>query len=773
VLKLRQFGGIGSACVVAFGFAAGIGTHTAMAQTATTPGITLEGMIVQRSALNTTQFTGEEISGGGNPNYTRFSSDELDNDIAGGLRTTFSGRLFDNPIEFSGLFIAPFVGEITKSGFSQSAGNRTNTTYHEDLNPAADIATGGSDSDRIYGLSIKHQTHLFGAEANLTGAFGMPGLLFGARGLYFGERLASVSYDNANSLPDVNTDNERDRTSTRVDNYMLGLQIGLQGMYEIAPGFSLGGSVKAGLYNNHMERHRTFNRDISGAASNTMGDSISGDQLSQVVEVNPRLSVDLAPGVQLTAAGWFLWANNVSEALPHFSSAADRDDTDLRGNGDVYFYGGSLGLTVQLDQFALGAYSGSDTSVNIRGASREELGDRITQLEAGTVSRGASPVSLHISGQLNQMVLGWDDGGQGNIDIVDNTNSPSRIELQGAARISRGLTAGYRVGFQFENPNSRSVDVTQIASGDDYEDVALRHSSVWLRHNQLGMLEFGHTSPATDNIIHNDLGGVHVAASNDARLIGGKILVRHSDEIEQGNDALISITPMIDFLPSLDTDRRDVISYETPRWQGLTGSTAWGNGDFWDVALRYRLNWNDWKFRGGVGYLRDLAEPSATGGNRDRREFKGSASVIHIPSGIFVSSAFTHREYHGQRSSDLTTAIITPAGTNRPDFDYRYISSGVRRKLSSLGDTSVYGEFAIGSDGVTGRREGGIREVTDSEIRMFGVGIVQRIDSAAMEIYLAARHFEVSVEGVDVSGRTDAEDLEDINLVYAGVKIKF
>ncbi len=737
------------------------------------PDISVEALIVRRSDLDTIQFTGPEDPG---DVFTPFSSDELGEKTTGGLRATLNGHILGAPVEFSGLFIVPIEVEETKSGFLIAGGtNGTNATYHENLNPAADLSTGNSDSDDIFAMQVQHQTYLFGAEANAKNALAIPGLMFGVRGLYFGERLASVTYDNAESLAYPPTDNERDRTSTRIDNYMLGVQVGYEQMFQVMDGVSIGGSVKAGIYNNRIERHRTFNRDISGAAGNTMGDKLKKNQHATVVEVSPRININLAPGVELSAGGWFLWADNVAEALPHFTSAADRDDQNMRSDGDVYFWGASVGLKIQFDQlYSAGTPSSTiDFASAEPGATAEELDDRIAILEDQAARRGSKAMSLKVSGQVNQMLMAWDDGEERDTYVVDNINSPVRFKILGEGRMTRGWTAGYHL--EIQNDHARSVNVTQEddeAPGNQFE---LRHSYMWIRHNELGKLSIGHTSPATDNIILNDLGGVHVAASNDTRLIGGGFLVRHSDEIEQGPDALIGLTALIDFLPTLDSNRGNVIRYDTPRWKGLTLSAAWGEDDIWDVAVKYRLNWNDWKLRAGIGFLQDLDEPSGTTtGSRDRRELKGSASILHQPSGIFLTSAFVHREFHGDRSSDLTEGIATPTGTNRPDFDYRYFSGGVRQKLTSLGDTSVYGEYAIGRDGVTGRREAGNSgEVTNSEIMMLGAGIVQYIDAASMELYLGVRHFEFQVEGLDSNGRFDAEDLEDINVVYAGAKIKF
>lgn len=737
------------------------------------PEIIIEGLVVQRSDLDHTEFTGPD-----NPGriFTPFSSSDLEDKTVGGLRGTINGNVFDQEIQFSGFFIMPMETELTKSGFNQAGTNGTNATYDDNLNPNDDINS--THSDDVFAMQVQHLTYLFGAEANLKNPLGIPGLILGVRGLYFGERLASVTFDTEAAFTSTSVHDRRDRTSTRIDNYMMGVQIGYEQMFQITDGISIGGSVKAGIFHNNIERHRTFHRDFFNPtrASETIDDELKDSQVSYLFEINPRVNINLAEGINLTAGGWFLYADKVATALPHFSSAADRDDFNLRADGDVYFWGGSLGLTFELSNLSLdnnGLTSGFSLITPKPVATPKELDDRIAQLEENTARRGQKGMSLEVYGVVNQMVMAYDDGDKRDAYIVDSVDSPTRFGLKGEGRISRGWTSGYRI--EIQNDSARSVNVSQLdhlAPGNPPE---IRHSYMWIRNNDLGTISLGHTGTATDNIILHDLGGAHIAASNDIRLFGGGLLVRHSDEIEQGDRALITNTALIDFLPSLDTARRSVIRYDTPTWKGLTFSAAWGEDDFWDVAVKYRLNWNDWKMVASIGYLQDLDEPTSTDLTpRDRREFKGSASIIHVPTGLFFTTAFTHREYHGERSSDNTRAFVTPANTNRPDFDYRYYSAGIRQKWTSLGDTTIYGEYAKGTDAINGRREAGFTgEVTDSEIMMLGFGIVQKINAASMDLYLGLRHFEFQAEGVDDDSVFRAEDLEDINVVYAGARIRF
>ena len=81
----------------------------------------------------------------------------------------------------------------------------------------------------------------------------------------------------------------------------------------------------------------------------------------------------------------------------------------------------------------------------------------------------------------------------------------------------------------------------------------------------------------------------------------------------------------------------------------------------------------------------------------------------------------------------------------------------MRQRWSSLGHTVLYGEYERFEDGgVGGLIEDGVS--VSSEVNLWGVGIVQEIDAAAMSIWLSYRHLDGSA-----SIRWDDDDVERFN----------
>ncbi|HWK39443.1 MAG TPA: hypothetical protein VNR88_11055, partial [Hyphomicrobium sp.] len=272
--------------------------------------------------------------------------------------------------------------------------------------------------------------------------------------------------------------------------------------------------------------------------------------------------------------------------------------------------------------------------------------------------------------------------------------------------------------------------------------------------------------------------------------IGGSFAVRRADSYEIGDGALIDMrTTLNDFSAgaSVDTLRRNVIRYDAPRistqWGNIDLSASWGEDDFTDFAVEYGVNYNDWKFRFGAGYLHDTDESGRADSSRDRQEYKGSASLLHIPTGLFGTAAYVRREFNGFDTSNQavfgenTVGIVTPPGTNRPPIDYLYTAAGIRRGFWSMGDTSVYGEFAQVDDAIRGLREADLREVTKSRLTMVGAAVSQDITDAGMDIYAGFRLYSFDVEGVQVRSNVPTGPspvpLTDLAIGYAGTRIKF
>ena len=408
-----------------------------------------------------------------------------------------------------------------------------------------------------------------------------------------------------------------------------------------------------------------------------------------------------------------------------------------------------------------------------------DLEERVAELEATTVRKGNRKVSLKLSGQVNRSLLWWDDGVEDNTYSVDNSNTSSRFRLTGKAGILPGVSAGYKMEFDVETARSGSVDQIDDDRGARYTDAGddgelqVRVAEWYIKIDTIGKLTVGQGSPATDDLVKINLGGTAVATKDGLIMdTGGGFFLRQAGA--GGGLAGLAGTRVGSFAPGLDTARMDRVRYDSPTIVGFTLSAAWGEDDFWDVALRFAQEIGGIRIAGGIGYSEDHDEETtnpgvnAIGGDQDVSNYKGSISAWApglLGVGPYVSASFVHREFDGDRNDGVN-------GGNLPDFDFWRVEGGIRHNFTGLGDTSLYGEYANAEGGLEDQAIAGIAAATDltkSEVDMWGIGIVQRINPAAMELFVSYRSYEF--DAVDVNNGNIA--LEDLTLLHAGGRIKF
>ena len=100
-------------------------------------------------------------------------------------------------------------------------------------------------------------------------------------------------------------------------------------------------------------------------------------------------------------------------------------------------------------------------------------------------------------------------------------------------------------------------------------------------------------------------------------------------------------------------------------------------------------------------------------------------------------------------------------------------------KISSLGPTVLFGEFFHGRHhghiALDPLLSGGATEAgVSAETEMFGVGIMQSIEEADMQAYLAWRTYSVGGDAaLGAGGAREALRLDDFQAIMAGSRINF
>jgi hypothetical protein len=237
------------------------------------------------------------------------------------------------------------------------------------------------------------------------------------------------------------------------------------------------------------------------------------------------------------------------------------------------------------------------------------------------------------------------------------------------------------------------------------------------------------------------------------------------------------------------------VRYDTPTWHGFTFGASWGEDDVWDAAVRYAGDWHGFRVAAGAGYRRYedrepdrivLGPPDRQLADTERSHWLASASVLHSPTGLFLSGTYTLYDWHGDNANEVIGG--DPANGNRPEIPLWYVAGGIEKNWTGWGKTTFYGEYGTFEDGTAGLLAGvafpdlgPLGEgtfapgsiVVDSDVTWWGVGAVQKIDAAAMDLYIAYRQYQADATISGGPGNQIPGGLEDIWFIQSGARIQF
>ena len=426
--------------------------------------------------------------------------------------------------------------------------------------------------------------------------------------------------------------------------------------------------------------------------------------------------------------------------------------------------GGSMTTFSRISMAAVAALVVGMSSANaadLGGNCCADLEERIAELEATTARKGTRKVWLTISGQISQELLFWDDGIRNDVYITGANASNSRFRFLGSAKISPEISAGFL--YEMQLYASASSGVNQTNGGDDGGATAgttIREAMAWVEHSRLGRISIGHGSTAANNAILVDLSGKGMAASN------GVFLHPSAFRIGQANGAYSNATWGNFFQGSGDwlNTRNEHIQYRTPTIAGFSAGASFGEDNYWDAEARYSGEFNGVRIAARLGYS-VLSEFNGAAGalncttqcEKKIEQLAGSASVRHMPTGLFFTGAAGTRDVNNDDA----------AGNFSSSF--YYLSGGVARNITGLGDTVFYGEY---SEWKGMAQDAFVDATSGDKLKHWGIGLVQHVDAAAMEFWLAYKSYSLD-GGCLICGPVPAIAAEDFHVITAGTRIRF
>jgi predicted porin len=409
-----------------------------------------------------------------------------------------------------------------------------------------------------------------------------------------------------------------------------------------------------------------------------------------------------------------------------------------------------------------------------------DLEERVAELEATAAKKGNRKVSLKISGWVNEQVLFWDDGHESNIYIGNNDQERSRFKFSGNAKINGDLSAGYtlEIGVRTTRSSAYNQNNDEGATGLD-----IRKSSWFIKSKTYGTLTVGRDGSATYHIL-DDANITNTRYYADAESLPTVGIAGFLVSTPSGTSSTVTWSSIMSRASNNSPgngERPDIIRYNSPEFNGFTVVAAYGEDDMWDAALVFEKEIGDFELAFRVGYAEYTDEnqnhcygPNGTATGQKCREFGGSGTVWHKPTGLYVYGAY------GQKQDDRDSALALPAAVEDEDKLY-YVQAGIEKKWFALGSTSIFGTYRHDDVGTqngstisnVGLGLAGAHYVNGSEINTWGGGVVQNISAAAMDVYFIYQNVDGEFDAVNGAGVTTTVDLETFQLFQAGARIQF
>jgi predicted porin len=439
-----------------------------------------------------------------------------------------------------------------------------------------------------------------------------------------------------------------------------------------------------------------------------------------------------------------------------------------------------------------------------------------------------------LSGWVVKYADWWDDGVESNFYVGDkHTTLSSHFQISGSATIAPGWSGGYTISVETRGGNAVGDDnqfIDDSAQGnvfnlDILNNISVLLSYMWIKSDKYGTLNWGQLSQATDNVaLLPDLSGT-IIESNAVLFDGSFFLLRPKGfpKNAQGLSALTwgGVTNCLEAGGGLGADcngyPNNGVRYDSPTWGGFSVSGGYAEDDTVDVAVRYAADWNNFKVSAAYGFTETTDEGCSTrgpgcfsltvlggggapfqGARRDATVNQVGASVLHVPTGLFVYGMYQKEQNNGTSLSFTLPGFGSVNDMN--DTDVWYVKAGIKRTWTPLGATVLFGEGGQYKNQFTGALgdlcAGGLNPsvnggvclnnnnvfMNGSTVDRWGAGVVQEIDAAAMHVWFNWQHLELDAgfagNGTALSNPSGnfhsvKQNFDDLDMFMAGGVIFF
>ena len=414
-----------------------------------------------------------------------------------------------------------------------------------------------------------------------------------------------------------------------------------------------------------------------------------------------------------------------------------------------------------------------------------DLEERIAELEATAARKGNRKVSLTIYGQVNEAIGFWDDGVETNTYIFTNDTSRTRFGFKGKAKFGNGWYAGYKIEIGVRATDQGAIDADTDDGGTGLD---IRKTEWTIGNKKYGQVTMGEASMSHDGITQQQTANIKHFANPDVLDANDSFNIRQAGtgaNIGEWDNLAQNLEPG-------EGSRGNLVRYDSPKFAGFTAHAHWGEDDIWGVALKYKNKIGGFKLAGGLGYgemterdeeclseagMQNIAGGAALTHGSRCRELGMSGSVMHMPTGLFVTGIYGIRWDEGRAAALTAGGFANDVGAgDLEELTMWHIQAGIEQKWVSLGKTTIFAGYqereagyAVRDNNGNFNQFGGVN-ITNFEFDMWEVGFNQQIKAAAMDIYLHYKQYDPST--ISLANGTNV-DGEEWSTLIMGSRIKF
>lgn len=365
-----------------------------------------------------------------------------------------------------------------------------------------------------------------------------------------------------------------------------------------------------------------------------------------------------------------------------------------------------------------------------------------------TIENGQPKVKLKVYGQVHKALLFGDDGNNSRTMVVDGQVSSTRLGFLADAPVNADFSFGANLEMEWRSNQGSAVQINNGGTGGGTaNDNAIgtnsfteRKAEVTMTHKRFGKVSLGQGDEASQDVSEYNLNGAALASG----VLSATSYLTNTALYNKTTSAYITTTLGAVF-GNVDGDRDDRIRYDTPTFMGFTLSGSFTSGGGGAVGLKYDNKIGQFKILGAVAYNNDSGISATT-----EDEVAGSVSVLH-DSGLNASFVYGVRNHKATTTADDATFVGGSVG---------YIA-----KIFGVGPTAFSADYYKATNV---NRANTSTTTTEWETDTFGIGVQQDFSDIGSSVFLTYRNFSV-----DTSAAIANTDIDDVNLVLAGVRVTF